>query len=72
MPMSRFQALQFLQIAIFSVQLFCDEHSHIVPLINQQSDPASNSQAGHFVFRSSGQFFTSQQFFLSTPSLLLE
>ena len=45
---------------IFSRHFFWAVPSQIVPLINQQRSPALNSQAGHCLFFSEGQFFITQ------------
>jgi len=55
--------LQDRQILIFACQFFWALPSHMVPLMNQQSFPALNSQAGQFLLLSVGHFRTTQQSF---------
>ncbi len=52
-------------IFIFSCQFLWTLHSQMVPLINQQSLPDWNSQAGHCFFRFGGQFLITQHGFRS-------
>jgi hypothetical protein len=53
--------LQERQIFIFASQLLCALPSHMVPLMNQQSFPALNSQAGQSRLLSTGHFMATQQ-----------
>jgi hypothetical protein len=48
------------QISIFFCQVPWELHSQIVPLMNQQSSPARNSQAGHCRLRDGGHFLIDQ------------